>query len=153
MDKNGNDPNINRLELIDSLFMTSSDIIRLYEHMLHHSELSPDSIIHQIESAIALIDTGRYFFLSLDIEELHLSIEEISFLLEHNRYQEKESADTTGGYQNIDVRGTFPGKHLFFISDTKELARKTTETIEDIIRDGRNLHFRLYSYVFTNNVE
>jgi glutamate dehydrogenase/leucine dehydrogenase len=151
MDKSGNDPNISRLGRIQSPFMTGPDIMRLYEHMLRHSELSPDSIIHQIESAMALIDTGRYFFLSRDIEELHLSIEEISFLLEHNRYQEKESSDTTGGYQNIDVRGIFPGKHLFFISDTTELVRKITESIEDIIRDGRNLFFRLYSYVFTNN--
>jgi glutamate dehydrogenase/leucine dehydrogenase len=151
MDKSGDDPNINRLGRIQSPFMTGQHILRLYEHMLRHSELSPDSIIHQIESAMALIDTGRYFFLSRDIEELHLSIEEISFLLEHNRYQEKESADTTGGYQNIDVRGTFSGKHLFFISDTTELVRKITESIEDIIRDGRNLLFRLYSYVFTNN--
>ena len=63
MDKSGNDPNINRLGLIQSPFMTGQDIMRLYEHMLRHSELSPDSIIHQIESAMALIDTGRYFFL------------------------------------------------------------------------------------------
>jgi glutamate dehydrogenase/leucine dehydrogenase len=150
MDKSGNDHNTNRLERIQSPFMTGQDIMRLYEHMLRHSDLSPDSIIHEIESAMALIDTGRYFFLSRDIEELHLSIEEIAFLLEHNRYQEKESADTTGGYKNIDVRGTFPGKHLFFISDTTELVRKTTESIEDIMKTGRNLLFRLYSYVFTN---
>ena len=82
MDKSGNDHNTNRLERIQSLFMTGQDIMRLYEHMLRHSDLSPDSIIHEIESAMALIDTGRYFFLSRDIEELHLSIEEIAFLLD-----------------------------------------------------------------------
>ena len=118
MDKSGNDPNVNRLERIRSPFMTGQDIMRLYEHMLRNSELSPDSIIHQIESAMALIDRERFLFLSQDIEELHLSIEEISFLLEHNRYQEKECVDTTGGYQNIDVRGTFPGKHTSFSSQT-----------------------------------
>lgn len=142
---------IGRLEKIRSPLLSGSELRRLYEHMVLHSELSPESIIHEIESASERINTGRYFFLSMDIEELSLGIEEISFLLEHNRYQEKESGETAGRYRNIDVRGNFPGKRLFFISDTTDLVRNTSEAIQDSIRTGRGLFFRLYSYLFTNN--
>jgi len=142
---------IGRLENIHSPLLSADELVRLYEHMVQHSELSPESIIHEIESASTRIDAGRYFFLSMDLEELSLGIEEISFLLVHNRYQEKESSDTAGSYRNIDVRGEFPGKHLIFISDTTELVRKATENIQDIIRSGSGRLFRLYSYVITSD--
>ncbi|HQL81006.1 MAG TPA: hypothetical protein PK307_02295, partial [Spirochaetota bacterium] len=77
---------IGRLENIHSPLLSADELVRLYEHMVQHSELSPESIIHEIESASTRIDAGRYFFLSMDLEELSLGIEEISFLLVHNRY-------------------------------------------------------------------
>ncbi len=143
----GTDPHVERLSRIRSRLISDRDIRRLYDHLVGHSDLSPASILHELESIADRINSWDYPYLSRDLEELSLGIEDVSFLLEHNRYQEKERCDAGGCYRNIDVRGDFPDRHLFLISDTTDLVRKTTAAIERIMSDGGSCRFRLYSYL------
>ncbi len=138
-----------RVREIRSRFLSADDLAELYDHLVRTSDLSPESIAHEIESAATAIETGDYGFLARDVEELSLTIEEIAFLIEHNRYQEKEHSDAAGAYRNIDVHGSFPGTNLYLISDTTELARRTTDAIGRIMNGMRGDHFRLYSYLIS----
>ncbi len=142
-----------RVSRVKSQFMTADDLKKLYEHLVRTSDLSPESIAHEIESVAAKIDAGNYGYFVRDIEELSLKTEEIAFLIEHNRYQEKEHVDAAGAYKNIDVHGSFINKHLYLISDTTELVRKTIDAIERVIRDRRGDRFRLYSYLIEFKAE
>ncbi len=153
MAQNSTGPYEERLSRIKSRLISDRDVQKLFDHMVGHSDLSPESIFHEIESVAEKINSWDYPYLSRDLDELSLGIEDVSFLLEHNRYQEKERCDADGVYTNIDVRGDFAGKSLFLISDTTELVRKTTATIERTMRDEPLKRFRLYSYLISFHPE
>lgn len=136
-----------RVSRIKSRFLSADDLEKMYGHLVRTSDLSPESIAHEIESVAAKIDAGNYGYLAREIGELSLTTEEVAFLIEHNRYQEKERVDAAGAYSNIDVHGSFVNKRLYLISDTKELVRKTIDAITHVIHEKPGDRFRLYSYL------
>lgn len=134
------------LKKLKSPYAGSEFIHRLYEHLIENSELSREAIHHELEVGLPRLRMGKHFFLSLDIEE-------ISFLILHNLYQEKDTGDVDGRYPDIDVSGKVKEKHLFLISDTKSLVKKTIENIQDKIREKEESTYRLACHTIINKPE
>ncbi len=133
-----------RLKNISMPGFSNDELIFLYEHLLKNSDLSSDSILHEIENVAQNVDLYDDMYPALQIED-------ISFLISHNRYQEKDSDVTVeGGYANIQVVGDFERKQLFLISKNHNLIKATETKIQEIIKYGTNAVFRLSAFEIIN---
>jgi glutamate dehydrogenase/leucine dehydrogenase len=129
---------------ISSAVFTADDIARLYDMLRGSSELSDATIDRELRTALRRLDQGSHF-LSDDIRELGLGVEELAFIIEHNRYQEK-SACADGEAPRIDVRGAFGERHLFFISEDVVLSARVLDDIAHLLSGGRGRSLRLFAY-------
>lgn len=129
---------------ISSAVFTADDIARLYDMLRGSSELSDATIDRELGTALRRLDQGSHF-LSDDIRELGLGVEELAFIIEHNRYQEK-SACADGEAPRIDVRGAFGERHLFFISEDVVLSARVLDDIAHLLSGGRGRSLRLFAY-------
>ncbi|HSV96582.1 MAG TPA: Glu/Leu/Phe/Val dehydrogenase dimerization domain-containing protein [Spirochaetota bacterium] len=129
---------------ITSSVFTGEDLNRLYGILRGNSELSKSTIERELGTALRRLDQGSHF-LSGDIRDLGLGVEELAFIIEHNRYQEK-SACADGQAPRIDVRGVFENRHLFFISEDIGLSTRVLEDIVSILRRERDASARLFAY-------
>ena len=119
------------------------EVRKLYEYLVSHSELSAEAILHEIHSLLANVRMGGF-------PVPYLGIEEIAFLVEHNRYQEKDHRGAGGGYSDIDVHGYLNSRHFFLISETNGLVEKTIRIMQAIIERNPGLSYRFSSFSLTN---
>jgi glutamate dehydrogenase/leucine dehydrogenase len=119
---------------ITSSVFNGEDLTRLYGILRGNSELSKSTIERELGTALRRMDQGSHF-LSGDIRDLGLGVEELAFIIEHNRYQEK-SACADGESPRIDVRGSFGERQLFFISEDVELSSRVHEDIVSLLVRG-----------------
>ncbi|SCX78333.1 Glu/Leu/Phe/Val dehydrogenase dimerization domain-containing protein [Desulfoluna spongiiphila] len=131
-----------KLRGMDTRFVSDKEVYALYNHLRHTYDLKPDTILDSIETVLTKTDLGPYFYRSL-------STEEIAFLIAGSRYQEAmlTSRHASGSGEGINVTGRFGNKHLFFISETRELVRETLEAIKALMRENPVQSFRMSSYV------
>ncbi len=147
--QSGNETVKNDLQFLKKLQNPHADaefIERLYNHLVENSHLSRETIHYELEVGLTRLHLGRHFFLTLDVEE-------ISFLILHNIYQEKDTGDVNGRYPDIDVAGKVNDRYLFLISETKSLIKKTGDTIQDMIREGEDSFFRFSSHAIISKPE
>ncbi|MGL4370129.1 MAG: Glu/Leu/Phe/Val dehydrogenase dimerization domain-containing protein, partial [Spirochaetota bacterium] len=135
---------VERLKKISVKRLSPDDLRKLYFHLLETSDLSSDSILHEIENAAQNVELYEDFSGSLQIED-------ISFLISHNRYQEKDSrVSDGGGYTDIRVEGENGGKKLFLVSRSHDLIKGTERRIQEIIREKPGSVFRLSAFGIEN---
>jgi len=133
-----------RLKRISVPGFSYNELKSLYEHLLKNSDLSPESILHEIENIAQNVDIYQDVYPALQIED-------ISFLISHNRYQEKESKVTDeGGYTNIQVIGNFTQKQLYLISKTGSLIKSAETKIQETIKTGSDVFYRLSAFEIIN---
>ncbi len=123
--------------------LNPAELTRIYDILVEKSDLSEEAIMHEIESLLSHIEFGGK-------PALNLGIDEISFLIEHNRYQEKTHGIKSGGYEGIDVKGHIGDKYLFLISDSIDLVNKTTNSIQKIIGKRGTSRFSLSAIPIIN---
>ena len=123
--------------------VSPGEVRTLYDYLVAHSELSGDAILHELHSLIVNVRMDGFHLPSLGVEE-------IAFLVEHNRYQEKDHADAGGDYADIDVRGFLNNRHIFLISETNGLVERTVRNIQDIIRSNPDVVYRFMSFSLRN---
>ncbi len=131
------------LKNIESSSFSYEQVRNLYDYLVLHSELSGEAILHELHSLLVNVRIGEFRFPSLGIEE-------IAFLVEHNRYQEKDRTSADGEYSNIDVRGYLNNRHFFLISETNGLVEKTIRLIQDTIKYNPGISYRFLSFSLTN---
>ena len=119
------------------------EVRKLYDHLVSHSELSQDAILHELHSLLVNVRMDGFPLPTLGVEEA-------AFLVEHNRYQEKDHADAGGEYADIDVRGYLNNRHIFLISETNGLVEKTVGNIQAIIRSNPDVVYRFLSFSLRN---
>lgn len=119
------------------------EVRTLYDYLLGHSELSGEAILHELHSLIVNVRMDGFHLPSLGTEE-------IAFLVEHNRYQEKDHTDSGGEYAGIDVRGYLNNRHIFLVSETNGLVEKTIQSIQDLIKGNPGVMYRYLSFNITN---
>jgi len=119
------------------------NVEQLYDHLRSHSDLSAEAIRHEIDTILSDINFGASLFQVLGLEE-------ISFLIENNRYQEKAHGKNDGTYIDIDVEGRVGDKNLFLVSDTGPLMKKVARTIQEIMKKNPGRGFRLFSCSITS---
>ncbi|VFQ42644.1 Glu/Leu/Phe/Val dehydrogenase [Desulfoluna butyratoxydans] len=131
-----------KLRGMDNRFVSDKEVYALYNHLRHAYDLKPDTILDAIETVLTKTDLGPYFYRSL-------ATEEIAFLIAGSRYQEAmlKNRYASGSGEGINVTGRFGNKHLFFISETRELVRETLEAIKALMREHPMQSFRMSSYV------
>lgn len=131
-----------KLRGMDTRFVSEKEVYALYNHLRHAYDLKPDTVLDALETVLARTDLGPYFYRSL-------STEEIAFLIAGSRYQEtmQNNKYASGRGAGINVAGRFGSKHLFFISETRELVRETLEAIKGLMRENPTQSFRMSSYV------
>jgi len=140
-------------ETIDTKSVTSAELPelpirreyldRLFEHLRKHSDLSESAIRHEISTILSSIHFGESLFAVLGIEE-------ISFLIENNRYQERAHGKSDGTYVDIDVEGRVGAKYLYLISETAPLIRKACTSVQKIMKKNERGAFRLFSCSITS---
>ncbi len=128
---------------ISSSLFSEAQIGELYRILSGNSELSAATIEREMGTALRRLDEGRYI-LAGDIADLGLGVEELAFIIEHNRYQEKSAAPDEA-VPRIDVRGTFGERHLFFISEDVDLSSRVHEDIVGLIGENPSKPFRVFA--------
>ena len=131
-----------KLRCMDNQFISEKEVYALYNHIRRTYDLKPDIILDALETVLTRTDLGPYFYRSLETEE-------IAFLIAGSRYQEAmlNHRSAAGEQKGINVTGRFGAKHLFFISETRELVNQTLEAIKGLMRDHPMESFRMSSYV------
>lgn len=136
---------------IKSIIFNNNEIDQLYTILRNNSELSPETISREMGTALTRLDAYHHF-LSGDISNLTLSMEEVAFIIERNRYQEKCGTHNDNCIP-VDIRGSFPGRKIFFISDVPDISLHTMKEIESILRDNPGTPFRLFGYRIEGGVD
>lgn len=123
--------------------VNAANVEQLFNHLRSHSDLSAEAIRHEIDSILGDIDFGAALFQVLGLEE-------ISFLIENNRYQEKAHGTSEGAYIDINVEGRVGGKYLFLISETAPLMKKNARAVQNIMKANPDALFSVFSCVITS---
>ncbi|WP_300668956.1 Glu/Leu/Phe/Val dehydrogenase dimerization domain-containing protein [Desulfoluna sp.] len=131
-----------KLRGMDTHFVSDKEVYALYNHLRQTYDLKPDTVLDALETVLTKTDLGPYFYRSL-------STEEIAFLIAGSRYQEAmlNNRYAASHGEGINVTGRFGSKHLYFISETRDLVNKTLESIKGLMRDNPLQSFRMSSYV------
>jgi glutamate dehydrogenase/leucine dehydrogenase len=127
----------------EKINIDGKNVEQLYDHLRSHSDLSAEAIRHEIDTILSDINFGESLFHVLGLEE-------ISFLIENNRYQEKAHGKNDGTYIDIDVEGRVGDKNLFLVSETGPLMKKVARTIQEIMKKSPGRGFRLFSCSITS---
>lgn len=136
----GLDPHASaRLAEIRSPLVSTRELFELYNHIRSTSDLSPETVLDEMERVLTGAMLGRYFYQSLTIPEL-------GFLITNNRYQEALGQDDD---HYINVKGRFDNKRLYLVSEHEGLPQRIMATIQDLMKETPGKTFRLSSYIIS----